>query len=942
MKYKLQDLIDIERFQSLQDRLNEIYPFPSAIIDNDGNILTATAWQDVCARFHRENTESAAECIKSDRYILSHLHEANPAVSYQCPHGLVDNAAPIIIEGVHYGNFFTGQFFLEKPDMTYFREQARRYGFNETAYLEAVSKVPVWTRQQLNDYLLFIKELIDVISGSGLKNLKEMEIKKQIKESEGRLNTILDNVGAAIFIKDTEYRYTYANRKVAEIFGRSAEEIQGKTDSEFFSDASVDEIMQSDRPVIERGETVTRQETELTSSDKVPRTYWTVKLPLRDSSGAVNGLCGISTDITERKRSEDALLISEERLRQSVRVSNLGIFDHDHRAESIYWSPRQREIYGWGPDETVTLQAFIDCIHPEDRDRIAAAVRRAHNPEGDGLFAVEHRILHRDGSIRWLTTRSQTFFSGQDEGRKPVQTIGAVRDITEEKQAKEKVQESEQFIRNILDTVDEGFIVIDRNFRILAANKAYCSQVGEPCDSVIGRHCYEVSHKGLRPCYEQGEECAVRRVFETGEPHAALHKHHDAQGSILYVETKAFPIKDSGGSVTSIIETVNNITEKHLLEEEQLKTQKLEAIGTLAGGIAHDFNNLLQGLFGYISMAKRMLDQKQKSLEMLEQAEQALHMSVSLTSQLLTFSKGGKPIVKNIVLRPVIENSVRFALSGSRVDYSLQVDEGIRKVEADEGQIGQVIQNLVMNAEQAMPMGGTISVTARNVDTDWKGLSPLLRHGNYVEISITDTGIGIPEEFIPKIFDPYFTTKDKGSGLGLATSFSIIKNHGGFIDVKSHLGKGSSFAVYLPAADNIETSAATVSGGLRPLKKSRILLMDDEDVVRNIAGVMIGSLGHEVEFAEDGDEAIAKYRESMIAARRFDIVIMDLTVRGGMGGEEAIRELLQIDPDIRAVVSSGYSDSSAVSAYKKIGFKACLTKPYDIDALNGTLNSLLD
>lgn len=512
---------------------------------------------------------------------------------------------------------------------------------------------------------------------------------------------------------------------------------------------------------------------------------------------------------------------------------------------------------------------------------------------------------------------------------------------TERKQAEEKVRQSERFIRSILDTVDEGFIVIDRDFRILTANKAYCIQVSMPCEEVLGRPCYEISHKINRPCYEEGEECAVRRTFETGEPHTALHKHTDAKGSILYVETKAFPLKDSTGVVTSVIETVNNITEKHLLEEEQLKTQKLEAIGTLAGGIAHDFNNLLQGVFGYISMAKIMHDQKQKSLDMLEQAEKALHMSVNLTAQLLTFSKGGKPPTQRIALQPVIENSVKFALSGSRIDFRIQVDEEVRMVEADEGQIGQVIQNLVLNAEQAMPMGGTITITANNVSPRQKEFPPILQQGNYVVMSIKDSGIGIPEQYLSRIFDPYFTTKDKGSGLGLATSYSIIKNHGGLIDVKSKLGEGTTFFVYLPAVEAAETSAVTVSEDVKALRKSRILLMDDETIVRNIAGIMIRSLGHEVELAEDGREAINKYRESIRTGRKFDIVIMDLTVRGGMGGEEAIKELLEIDPDIKAIVSSGYSDDVAISDYAAYGFRTCLSKPYDITSLNKTLNSLL-
>jgi nitrogen-specific signal transduction histidine kinase/CheY-like chemotaxis protein len=413
----------------------------------------------------------------------------------------------------------------------------------------------------------------------------------------------------------------------------------------------------------------------------------------------------------------------------------------------------------------------------------------------------------------------------------------------------------------------------------------------------------------------------------------------------LYVETKAFPIKDSTGSVTSVIETVNNITEKHLLEEEQLKTQKLEAIGLLAGGIAHDFNNLLQGVFGYISMAKLQLDQKEKSLHMLEQAEKALHMSVGLTSQLLTFSKGGKPLKKKIMLRPMIENSVKFALSGSRVDYSIETDNTLWMVEADEGQISQIIQNIVLNADQAMPLGGKIAITAKNVRAPHKGLPVLLAEGRYVEIAVKDNGSGIPEKYIPQLFDPYFTTKERGSGLGLATSYSIIKNHDGLIDVKSELGKGSTFFVYLPASETEEEAeqerVVAVPATDEAFRKGKILLMDDEELVRTIAGIMAGSLGHEVEFAENGEEAIAKYREALSSGRRFDIVILDLTIRDGMGGEETLLELRRLDPEVKAVVSSGYSDSSTMSEYESQGFSACLAKPYEVDALRDILNVLL-
>jgi len=371
-----------------------------------------------------------------------------------------------------------------------------------------------------------------------------------------------------------------------------------------------------------------------------------------------------------------------------------------------------------------------------------------------------------------------------------------------------------------------------------------------------------------------------------------------------------------------------------------LKTQRLESLGTLAGGIAHDFNNLLQGVFGYISMAKLTHDQKDKSLAMLEQAEKALHQSVSLTSQLLTFSKGGKPLKKVIDLQPVIENAVKFALSGSRTTADLTFGDGLRPADADAGQIGQVVQNLVLNADQAMPEGGTVRISVGNVPASEQpdGLAP----GNHVMISIKDSGVGIPQQYLKKIFDPYFTTKEKGSGLGLATTYSIVKNHGGEVEVVSEVGKGSTFTIYLPAADSerpadVAEKPETISCG----RTCRILLMDDEEMVRKVAYQLLTGLTHEVELAEHGEEAIDKYRQAKAAGRPFDVVILDLTIRGGMGGAEAMRRLREIDPGVKAIVSSGYSDDDVVANYREHGFAAFLKKPYDLTGLRTTLKELL-
>lgn len=646
-----------------------------------------------------------------------------------------------------------------------------------------------------------------------------------------------------------------------------------------------------------------------------------------DQSGKPARMFGTVLDITERKQAE-------EKFRNIFNAANDGILIVDNTTKTIIEANTTIcKMLGYTREEMGGLG--IQDIHP--KKEIARILEEFEKQRrGEITLSPDIPILRKDGSVFYadISTTSMTL-----KGAKC--SIGVFRDITERKQSEEALKNSEKFIRSILNTVDEGFIVVDRDYRILAANKAYSVQVGETSEELIGRHCYDVSHKSKQPCHELGAECPVRYAFDTGEPYAAVHRHTDVNDVVLYVETKAFPIKDDSGAVTSVIEVVNNITEKYLLEEVRLKTQKLEAIGTLAGGIAHDFNNLLQGVFGYVYMAKTVLGDKEASLSMLQQAEQALQQCVNLTKQLLTFSKGGMPVKKLIPIGSLIENSARFALSGSRAECRVTLDPDLWPVEADEGQIGQVIRNIVLNADQAMPNGGTVMINVRNVRLPKKDGFNLLEEGNYVEIAIEDTGTGIAEQYMRKIFDPYFTTRPRRSGLGLATSYSIVKNHGGMINVVSEVNKGTTFFVYLPAVEPETQSPPAVPAVSGTMRKGKILVMDDEELIRRIAGEMLKACGHDVEWAKHGEEAISKYQAAKAAGSPFDVVIVDLTIKGGLGGKETIARLREIDPAVKAIVSSGYSDDTVLSDFSQYGYKARLAKPYKFEELRDTVNKLL-
>jgi CheY-like chemotaxis protein len=311
-----------------------------------------------------------------------------------------------------------------------------------------------------------------------------------------------------------------------------------------------------------------------------------------------------------------------------------------------------------------------------------------------------------------------------------------------------------------------------------------------------------------------------------------------------------------------------------------------------------------------------------------------------LTQQLLTFSKGGAPIKKTASIDELLKDTTVFTLSGSNVKCKFSIPEDLWSVEIDEGQISQVINNLIINADQAMPEGGTISISAENVIIGAEDVLPL-KEGRYLKIKIQDQGIGIPEEYLQKIFDPYFTTKQKGSGLGLTIAYSIIKNHKGYIAVKSKLGVGSKFSIYLPALE--KQIPKKKEAEIRPITgKGKIMVMDDEEIIRTSLGEILTFLGYEPEFARNGEEALATYKKAIDSGQSFDAVILDLTIRGGMGGKETIKKLIEIDPKVKAIVSSGYSTDPVMADFKNYGFRGVVAKPYDIKELSKELDDVIN
>ncbi len=554
--------------------------------------------------------------------------------------------------------------------------------------------------------------------------------------------------------------------------------------------------------------------------------------------------------------------------------------------------------------------------------------------------AVEKKQLVSGDRIR-LTDEVSFLYLSEEEADMPfVQILSRVWRVIEERnflQLKETVQtlkveikESETRYRQLVEFSPES-IVVHHDGVILYVNTAAVELFGAKItDDLVGTPVLERVHPDFR-------DIVVERIRMENEGLAVPpleEKFLRLDGTAVDVEVVGVPFVYEGQPASMAL--FRDISRRKRMEQELLRAQKLESVGVLAGGIAHDFNNILQVIRGNALMAKANMDDKENVHLCLTAIEKAVAHAVSLTSQLLTFSKGGTPVTEATSIQELVEESVAFALRGSNVAYTLDFADHLHFVEVDSDQINQVIHNLILNATQAMPQGGTVTISVRNTRiTDRNAPRSGLKTGDYVKISISDQGVGMSEEVLEKIFDPYFTTKQEGSGLGLASCYSIVSKHGGFIEAESVRGQGSTFTIYLPASHRWPKPHETQEWSYK--LQAKVLLMDDDFMVRDTASRMLQKIGCEVVVVSDGAEAVKQYLWAEETDHPFDLVIFDLTVPGGMGGKEAIAALQKHDPAIKAIVASGYSHDPIMADPNTYGFQGVISKPFDMKELVKTI-----
>lgn len=762
-----------------------------------------------------------------------------------------------------------------------------------------------------------------------LNNLeREHRTLESLQESEEKLHSIfrVAPTGIGMVINRSLIE---ANDRFCEMTGYTREELIGLEASGIYASPDAFEFVGREkyRQIAEGGSGSV--ETRLKRKDGTIIDVLMSSTPI-DPEDFGRGVVFTALDITDYKKAEQALEDEAVRRRMLVEQSRDGIVILDNDGKVFEANKRFAEMLRYTPDEVKELHVW-DWDTQWPRKHLMEMIRSVD--EAGDRFETYHR--RKDGTIYDVEISTNGAICS---GQKLIFCV--CRDITDRKQAEAALHKSEEKYRQVVENATEAIFVAQddkikftnqRTAKIMGYAQeeilsAPFSQFIYPDDRQLVNKRYTEHLKGL----ENADSYDFRVVCKSGE--------------IKWVQVNAISIEWEGRRAT--LNFGSDITERKQLERERQRIDKLESVGTLAGGIAHDFNNILTGILGNISLAIMKAQAHNDDInEILKEAEKASLRAKDLTQQLLTFARGGAPVKKLVSINQLLSDTVSFALRGSNVDCQFSMPDDLGQVEIDEGQIGQVISNLVLNARQSMPTGGIVQVTAENVKVhaDQHAEQDIpLQPGEYIKIAVTDHGIGIPSQYIDKIFDPYFTTKQTGSGLGLATCYSIVHNHNGHIVVESEVGAGSTFYMYLPSSKvKIKTPEFDVTLDL-PFEKGRVLIMDDEKVVTDIASRMLKYIGYtDIVCAADGDQAIKLYRESMEAGAPFSVVILDLTIPGGKGGTETIKELLEIDPEVNAIVSSGYSDNMTMAKYSEFGFKAVVSKPYTIEELGKTLGQLM-
>ncbi|MFC1718514.1 PAS domain S-box protein [Candidatus Poribacteria bacterium] len=846
--------------------------------------------------------------------------------------------------------------------------------------------IKVELQKHRNSFEELVLKRSDELTGTIEQLQNEITERKRMEqallESEHFARTIISSLGEGVIVYDHELRYKMWSKFMEDLAGLPAKQVIGKFALDLFPhlrEQGVDVLLQQALA----GETVRSTDTPY----RVPMTGksgWVISIysPHRTADGEIVGVVATVHDITKQKRaaeelrhrlefekliagiSTDFMSLATDKIGDDINqvLRTIGeFFDAEHSFAFMFYQggTKIERIYEWYAEDVERQMSdlkghIFDVELPWLAERMEqaevvnvsciadlpteACIEREHFQERGVRSFIEVPMIYSGSLIGVLGFESiQTERTWSDNVAALLRIVGGIlANALGRWRAELTLRDSELKYRVLVENTNEAIIVIQDGM-IKFLNPRTVELTGYSETELTSRPFQDFVHP-------DDQEMLLNRYSGVlkgeGPSHVPPFRITHREGGIRWGEGSTVVITWEGRPNSAILHFLSDITERKRMEEELLKTEKLESLGVLAGGIAHDFNNILTAILGNISLAGMYLESgttSGKATEILREAERASMRAKELTQQLLTFSKGGAPVKELATIGQIVKDAATFASRGSSTVCEFSIPDDLRPVEIDRGQIDQVINNLIINACQAMPAGGVIKLQAQNISITAVDALPL-KDGEYIKLSVADQGVGMPEAIIQKIFDPFFTTKQAGNGLGLATSYSIIQKHNGYLTVESEMGVGTIFHIYLPASiDEIPVTekreeAAPVMG------EGRILVMDDERNIRDLTVAVLSKLGYRVSTSVDGAEAIQLYQEAENSGQPYDAVIMDLTIPGGMGGKETVERLMEIDPNVKAIVSSGYSTDPIMSNFREHGFQGVIVKPYKIMDLSAVLH----
>ena len=778
---------------------------------------------------------------------------------------------------------------------------------------------------------------------------------EDLKEVNEELKVLLESMPDGFVLMDLSGNILQVNESFVKMFKYSEDKLIGMNAIELSDETFTKNLMKTYfEEALEKGGSSFRW----LAKAKDGRVFW---IFVRLSSVVLKGeryFVGLVLDIDEEVRLQEKLRESEEKFRAFAENTRAAVFLYSEYFE--YVNPATCQILGYSKEELLKMH-FWEVVHPEEQALVRnRGLRRIEGEEPPQSY--EFRVVRKDGKIRWVE-----FVADHVEFANRKLALGTAIDITARKVYQESLKEEKERLAATLRSIAEGVVVLDEKGRIKIVNKAAERLFRKSEEEMENQNCNDV----LTFYYEDelGSKeikkisLSFKEILE-GFQNDDLFLFKD-NGDKIYVSVSGSPVKIEQRVLGGII-VISDITEHEIYKREIVKQKKLESLATLAAGIAHDFNNMLQVLQGNIELA--LIKSPDDLKPVLERAQVSLKKATGLAQRLLTFAKGGAPIKKRIEdLREFLKNMVDLFLAGTSIKTVLEVAPDIYPIEADPTQLEQVFNNIFTNARDVLKDRGTIIVKAENFDYDKKKYPSLPlkeKYTKYVHITVEDNGPGIPPEILERIFEPYFTTKKYGTGLGLAVAYSVISKHDGYITAENKPEGGAVFHIFLPVKDAFEEETKTEIEHLKEKSKPsgvaikekvekspenfdfsslKILFMDDEEDVRDVAEDFALALNCDIVCVPNGEEAVKVYKEALEKGEKFDIVFVDLTVVGGMGGEETLKELKKIDPDVKVVVSSGYAHSAAMSDFRKRGFVNVLPKPYLLEDFKRVIfESLVD